>query len=306
MARLLLAAHDPGAARVLLAGMPELRRRGHELLLTAAGPALEIWRAAGEGVGAEVLEVAAVVTGTSFHADFDGALWRRARDAGRPSAAIVDGWTNLERRFATGHPDLVLLAGPAELPGIRTLVIGQPHLEQAAGVLRRARAGRPANPTPVVAFFSEPVDGDYPGDSSPGYDQHSVFSAVAAALPPGCRLVVQPHPREDGDSWAGADRAHSTAALLAEADLVVGMTSAVLLEAALAGIPTLAVQPGRTRRLNPVLEDIATIPVVTEPDDLAARLATMVAVGQGGECPLAAVLDGSTRRFADAIDALCG
>lgn len=306
MARLLLAAHDPGAAQALLAGMPELRRRGHDVRLTAAGPALAIWGAAGETPGAVDLAVDAVVTGTSFHADFDCELWRRARAAGRPSVALVDGWTNLERRFAGDHPDLVLLAGPAELPGIRTRVIGQPHLELAGAALRRARAGRAANPVPLVAFFSEPVDVDYPGECSPGYDQHSVHRAVAAALPRGCRLVVQPHPREDRAAWAGADLAGATAALLGEADLVVGMTSAVLLEAALAGIATLAVQPGRTRRLNPVLEDIAAIPVVTEPDHLPARLAAQLAEDHRGECPLAAMLKGSVRRFGDAIDALSG
>ncbi len=48
MAHLLFAAHDPGAANMLLPVMPLARERGHRTSALAAGPAAAVWRDAGE------------------------------------------------------------------------------------------------------------------------------------------------------------------------------------------------------------------------------------------------------------------
>ncbi|CAA7618674.1 hypothetical protein [Magnetospirillum sp. UT-4] len=310
MATLLLAAHDPGGARVLLAAAPELRRRGHALAFLPAGPAAAIW--ASEALVAEAGSADLLLTGTSFHSGFEKALWRWAAERGMPSLALLDAWTNLDIRFDDGPPDCIGAIDHGQRAELvsrpwcdcRVSVTGQAHLQAVAAGLASRRTGR-RNQPPLLVYFSEPVSLDYPGAASPGYDQVSVLRAVAAALPP-CRLVVRPHPRDDVEAWRaalppGVELGGDTETLLAEADAVVGMHTMVLIEAALGGIPVLAVQPGRTRRINPVIEEAAAIPVVTAPDDLAPALARLLSGAPPAPCPLAAAVAGSDRKVADAV-----
>ena len=119
----------------------------------------------------------------------------------------------------------------------------------------------------MIVFFSEPVREDY-GDTR-GFDQFEVFEGLMeeydqAAL---SEIVVKPHPREDMAAWEhvvqGRARLSSASAadLLTACDGVIGMTSMVLIEAHLLGLPVLSLQPGRTGNANPLVED-ATLPVL--------------------------------------------
>ncbi|MEK7246516.1 MAG: hypothetical protein AAB223_10915, partial [Pseudomonadota bacterium] len=110
MALVALAAHDPGGAAVLAAAAPALRARGHGLLWLPAGPAVRLWREAGEYVpdGLDAAAAAAalergspglLLTGTSFFDGFERALWAASRHLRIPSFAVLDSWTNIERRF---------------------------------------------------------------------------------------------------------------------------------------------------------------------------------------------------------------
>ena len=80
-------------------------------------------------------------------------------------------------------------------------------------------------------------------------------------------IVVKPHPREDTAAWEHVvlGRAQlssaSAAELLMACDGVIGMTTMVLIEAHLLGLPVLSLQPERTGNVNPLVED-ATTPVL--------------------------------------------
>jgi hypothetical protein len=84
-----------------------------------------------------------------------------------------------------------------------------------------------------------------------GYDEQHVLAALGTALahaPVPTRLVVRPHPREadpallpPGAVTVRDDNAHDW---VRAADLVCGMTTALLLEAAMLGCVTLSLQPG--------------------------------------------------------------
>lgn len=304
----MFAAHDPGGARFLLPVIPLTEARGHDVMTTTSGPAAEIWAP----VGAETLDAQAaltdfapdiVVTGTSF-CDFERVLWSLAREHGVPSVAVIDAWTNLRRRFVpddglVSQPDAVCVPDEVMRDEIteggwcksRLHVTGHPHLNSVVEQLRKYRIShRPSDP-PLVAFFSEPVIQDQGGIDGVGYDQFGVIEAIVDGLASlgGGRLIVQPHPRENQKDWLrwleeknGIERVRvsignwKTDKLLADCDCVVGMTTMVLVEAALSGIPSLSLQPNRRHELNPLLGRIGQVEVVIEQKNVAAALDNLI------------------------------
>lgn len=340
MSRLLFAAHDPGGALMVGAAAPELIFRGHEIIFAAAGPAIDLWRRAGhrvtafeDAVGADfsTFTVDALIAGTGF-GGYERAAWKWARGAGVRSLAAIDSWTHLMRRFETpagrDFPDLVAVIDEglvAEFSaeaggGVDVAAVGQPHLETETARLRAARDGhRPAAGQPQLIFFSEPIIEDF-GRSVRGFEQYEVFEMAVCGLSAqpleGVSLVVKPHPREPLERWhdtavrvagetgmaiALADRPAED--LLATADGVIGMTTMVLLEAHLAQVPVLSLQPARTRIVNPVIE-YATTPVI-DPAEVTAAIAAFL--GKIGVKPtvnprLHAVFDDARGRFADVVE----
>jgi hypothetical protein len=342
MGRLLFAAHDPGGANLLLAVMAAARAAGHRLSLVPAGPAETIWRAAGEA-GVEVVNGAGVVldrlapdlvvTATGF-GGYERHLWLSARERGIGSVALIDAWTNLRRRFFDpdgddAQPDVLGVIDEAMRDEIivedwcrsRLCVTGQPHLQAMTRRLERARQGRRPAERPILAFFSEPVRQDHGGVDILGYDQFTAADAILAGLAgaPPLTLLVQPHPRENPDDWRdwrAAKGGDGTATIvigdgaaetvLAGCDAVLGVTTMVLVEAALAGIPALAVQPGRRRVVNPLLDRIGGVVVVTDPRAVAQRLSRLLrdrAHPIGRDRALAEILENADGRVVNVIDA---
>ena len=285
MSRVLLYAHDPGGALMLSAAACAALSRGHELVFHAAGPSVRLWRKAGfdvvEDVATSLLKfdgIDVVVTGTGFSAR-EQTMWLRAQAAGLPSLAVVDAWTSLERRFKAkgGHvqPDAVGVLDNElanELNAMawwcgRTYVIGQPHLQIQTAKLVDARTARKMDSGKIV-FFSEPVREDY-GDTR-GFDQFEVFEGLMEANSQlkNSKILVKPHPREDTGAWEQVVRGRaqlssaSAADLLTACDGVIGMTTMVLIEAHLLGLPVLSLQPERTSNANPLV-DVATTPVLS-------------------------------------------
>lgn len=344
MAHLLFAAHDPGGANMLAPVMAGARRRGHRVSAAGFGPAAVLWKKAGEAMTAphgddeEILAAVLdglgpdlVVTATGF-ADVERSLWRLARRRGIPSVAAIDSWTNLRRRFAgpggeTVEPDALCVVDEGMRDQVRgegwcrarLHVTGQPHLETVVGRLRRRRAGLIPSGAPLLAFFSEPLRSDYAG-CGPGFDEAGVIKDLVAGLTGQgpLSLVVQPHPRDDRRALGAAVKRIATAAdvavrmgnedtetLLATCGGVVGMTSMVLIEAALAGIPVLSLQPGRTHAINPGIEATEGIRVVTKRAETGAALAAFMDAVRQAEDGIAAVpplARDACKRFLEALE----
>ncbi len=265
---------------MLAAIVPEVQRRGYGLELVAVGPAVDIWRDAGHAVttvntvrDVSLNAVDAVITGTGF-SDTEREMWKWARSSNCPTMAVIDAWTNLALRFQ-GHEEMVVpdVVGVLDLAmaqafegfswwhGI-THVIGQAHLQAQTNRLRDKRKARAGGASQVV-FFSEPVKEDF-GDSR-GFDQFGVFSTLIECIGKrsDIQLLVKPHPRENAVMWqdivdGSAQLSELSAAdLLVMADGVIGMTTMVLVEAHLLGIPVLSLQPNRSEIVNPMIEDIS-------------------------------------------------
>ena len=340
MALLALAGHDPGGAAVLAAAAPALRARGHGLLWLPAGPASRFWREAGEYVPAAMDGTTAAValaqaspglllTGASFFDDFERKLWSAGRKFRIPSLAVLDSWTNIERRFQYAdttpeQPDALGVIDDNTRAQIaaegwcraRLFVVGQPHLAVRTERLKRRRRGRPSGSAKRIVFFSEPIDEDY-GRAARGFTQFEVATLAAEALAGSSGIVmdVKPHPREADADWRdwlartsnARLAADDTETLLAAADGVLGMTTMVLIEAHLAGIPALSLQPERPKILNPALEEMVRV-VAKRGEVTAAVRAWLSGLDRPAEpSPRGEeLLDGAARLVAAAEETLRG
>jgi len=207
-------------------------------------------------------------------------LIRAAQDQRIQSFGILDAWMNYAMRFAdpvSGDPvaylpdrlavmdDQTVEELAAEgIPGDRVCVTGHPFLplvrqrarDRAARLRHRKDLGaRPGDR--VIVFFSEPLRwGEQEGLNEPlGYDEFDAFRLLEAGLAQSTNediLVVREHPRHA--SLQLPDRIDRTRVirgreqrmldLIQAADVVVGMSSTVLVYAYLAGQKVLVIQPG--------------------------------------------------------------
>ena len=255
-----------------------------------------------------------LVTGTSHYAPFEAVLWRLARADGGASIALLDHWSNLAARFQHGRPDFVGAIDEAQAEELRALgfppaallVVGHPWLKHLRG---RGAAIRPAGPlTPDaravrVLFVSERLAGDVAdGVNAPfGFDEHDAFQVVydagldAARRGTTVHLAVKLHPYEDRDSFrAQLDRLARPPGLVARivdasddphawvmwADLVVGMTSSLLLEAMVLDRPVVSVQPGLRREDAFVPSSRGHARTLTDPREAQATLARLMESAQ--------------------------
>lgn len=223
-------------------------------------------------------DVGVVVTGsTTWGLRLEAHAIRAAREARRPTMTLLDFWSNYEARLTGPEgrpldllPDRLAVIDAPMCDALRELgadparvtITGSPAFDRALELrARRLAAGSHAagDARPPVLFLSQPIRALYA--DALGYTEHTVLRALdetlaslGASAP---ALVVRPHPREDADALRafvaalprGGQVQRAPAGDLLEdavrARLVVGMTSAALIETALAGVPTVSAQPER-------------------------------------------------------------
>jgi len=193
---------------------------------------------------------------------------RMAKESGIKSVGLIDYWMNYAARFSDVRtenlayvPDVICAIDrdcarflrKAGIASDRIFITGNPNLDGRKRI--KAFAGKPQ-----IAFFSQPFSElrrKDPGLAS-GLDEKIVFKDVLDALDAAGvagDVVIKHHPRTVDAKIFNAiakgskrkitvDTKTSSDALIAKCDLVIGMNSMVLFEAALAGKPVLSYQPG--------------------------------------------------------------
>ena len=185
-------------------------------------------------------------------------------------------------------------------PEVRLQIVGQPAFDRFLELARseeikrdvlrlRRQLGIQPGET-LVVFFSQPITELYGPPGSPtyrGYDEWDVVWGLSGAISSlarqdsPMRLVIRPHPKEPSEKYASFSTGEGSPAVAVEtidvdlltltADIVVGMSSVVLVKAFLTGKPVISVQPklvgvdplilGRAGYLEPV-KDLVTLPQV--------------------------------------------
>lgn len=286
----------------------------------------------------------AVVTATSHNGvDWEKHFVAAAHDRSIPSVAVLDFWSNYRERLADAAggldraPDAIAVMDErariemvdAGFPAERLVVTGQPAFDALAGARARFTPERRsavrssvgvAQDELFVVFASQPLRQLY-GDSL-GYDQHEVagllvdaLDAVSVKSARPIVLLIRPHPRERAEDYAGfatsrvrilvSDAGDGRDCAMA-ADLVTGMTTALLVEACHLGCVVVSLQPGlRAKDVLPTNAWGASAPVYRA-DDVRPVVERMLldpsARGSALERLAALALDGNAaRRVADLI-----
>ncbi len=205
-----------------------------------------------------------------------------AKRLGIPVVAVLDNWMNYRQRFILPEHGLCfpdhyfvmdqLAYDEALRDGVPAGILeitGQPALAELACEAAAFFQNRNTSPSEGggfrrIVFVSEPAAQDQGNsDENPeyrGYTEFDVLRTVVAFLSrrgDRCELVIAPHPRENQEAlhafcrdiipptvrWRFAPYARGRDAVF-DADGVVGMTSILLYEAWLLGLPVVGLQPG--------------------------------------------------------------
>ncbi len=326
---ILIYVEDPGAANMVLGLASAMRNQGLIAHLYAGGAALDYLTARGEALTplpsadpaaliSQINPVACVI-GTAENLDTPGfSLAEAARRRSIPTAALIDGPANADRRFQGRTtdprchvtdwllvPDLgtrsAFLALGIEPARIR--VVGNPShdrvldscdelLAQDRATLRRGLFPGLPEDAPLILFLTELSDGldptqfrrsaDYTlqGRGETNGRTEIVLEEVLDALAdiaPAARVALRLHPKTPANLYAAYDQdiaAYSEGgdphAALFAADLVIGLSTALLTEAVVMGRPTLSVLPREREAEWLIGGDL--VPHVSTRDDLRAML----------------------------------
>jgi len=288
-------ANDMGGGNLLTPLIEQLRKKGNVPVLIASGPSSILWKRLGfcpnevsHAVSGDLIRrivskynPQVVVTGTSTRSTLEILAWSAAKYLKVPTIAMVDGWVKIEERFVRKGmgkcilPDHFGVIDQETAEVIKKLfsicsakihLVGHPHLQRIAAQLEMQRAGRSLGIPPVLVFFS-----------SPRTDHEATHGVIAfSALIDQLKLYapltifIKPHPREDLSPWENVIKTNvsfrgesivSLASnspsdeLLLVADIVAGLPSSALIEAAFSGIPTLVIQLKEPNwETNPAIE----------------------------------------------------
>ena len=261
--KVLALAHDPGGANAVAATVAALRTTGAVVEAYAKGPAIRQFQRLAvactpvseehqtlfAGLTGDVL-----LTGTSQYDGFerDAILWARQKRI--PSIAVIDYWANYRQRFQPLNnpnaepifPDIITAIDEVcavgmladELPENNIRVVGQPYF--AWLVARQQCRKSVMEPVRNILFASQPNANEI--------EILSILIQVLTDYKPLKKLLIRFHPRQ-GKCLASLDLLaqsglpfaidESTDILttLRQQDMILGITSIILIEAALMGIP---------------------------------------------------------------------
>jgi hypothetical protein len=305
MSSILFASSDPGPGRLIAALLKPARRRGHKVQLLGAGASAKIWRDFGEkiqDVSTGDIQIPypkpdIIVTGTGS-TEIERHLWQIGAQESIPTIGLLESWVNVSRRFvrnqiniqpqALGVPDRQLQQEimAADWCSADVAVIGQPHLQTQTQTLIKKRSKRQPSKQRRIVFFSE-IMPDETSANWRGYNQFNVAEGILSELKDDNNifLTFRLHPREDPSIWHDWFQAQgypdgglnlisiddNPEDLLINADLVIGMTTMMLLEAHLLGIPCLSLQPNRRYNLFPLIDEIIDVITNIEKQNTAIR-----------------------------------
>jgi len=274
-------ARDAGAAAALLPVIDHLAAKGAHVRAIGYDRAALAWERADWPVlaleeSADVESLVGVLrgwgtttllSGTSMKVERDARFWAAADAAAAHCVALVDHWRNLVARFtverALDHrpPQIAVMDENAAqtliaagCPAGTIVVTGQPALDglcsPTVAARRRARARLGVRDDRQIVLFASEPKSRHGGDP---YDEYEVTEMLTRAVEetlPDALLVLKLHPLDRADAFpdlrerAVVVRGLAPAQAIAAADVMVGMTSMLLLEAGLSGVPTISLRPG--------------------------------------------------------------
>jgi len=217
-----------------------------------------------------------VFTATSYPADTEISLWKTARGLRKPTVVLLDFWSNYIERFtdpSKGNvfwPDKILVMDEMSKKGLINCnapakcieITGQPFLERRQKDFSSKRIPVKTGLKGLnIMFLSQPLHNS-PSVKKLGYDEFNVLDCIVEVLNSLAEfdgllpnLVIRAHPRENrGDlkahldfsnikfKWS-FDKENNPDKTIARCQFILGISSTLLIEAALANKTVVSIQP---------------------------------------------------------------
>jgi len=241
------------------------------------------------------------VTGTSPTSDFEYKIWKYAAERKVKSICLLDSSKYAIDRFRKGgvtfYPDIICVTDDqvkdivlsVGVEANRVIVAGSPYFDRI-GTLKiseiekhRIKDEMNASTKKIITFCTEYIAQKGEKDRY-GYDELSVLDDLAQYI--SCRgadkfrLAVRVHPNDskeiykqylksvtDGIEWDIISEDNDRR-LFQISDVVIGMTSLILVEAVILGIPAISYQPADTATKIQEYDSMANIELITSKEDL--------------------------------------
>ena len=305
MNKILFFAHDPGGANAIKPLITPLKLKGYDVIVKGDGPALNILpdvvRFNGD-TDALIKELRPnfVITGTSAADMTEKKLKKSARENKIQTMAILDHWVNYNRFTPYSCNELrenkryneleflpdyyIVMDEYAKEEAVKECIpadiiypLGNPHFEAVRQELAQIDSSKlrydlVGNKEKLVVWGSEPYIEDY----GHGMELESLKDVVNLT-PKNWQLVIKPHPRETENKFSEFNhikiaRNVNSREIIKAADLVMSMTSMFLIEAIIAGKPTLSYQKDETDKNKFILTKMNALPFINDKIELEKRL----------------------------------
>ncbi|WP_371362962.1 hypothetical protein [Sporomusa rhizae] len=291
MKKIILLAHDPGGYDVVFPVAQKLQRDGNAVDFYTIGPAAKL-NPMYSVAKAELLrlirnllsngEICGLVTGTSGGSSLELQAIAACRQAGIPTVAIIDYWSNYRSRFVcpTGeviYPDYcIVMDGLAKDEAIRDgipktiiSVLGHPGLDKYTACQTMMRCC--SNEWNKVLFLSQPLSAFY-GENL-GYTEQQALSDCIKVVTKrnNCSLHIKFHPKDAEcfqQRYAKIAVSGNLIDILSDYDLVIGMSTMGLLHAVLMGIPAISYQPNLRQQDLCITNKLGLTKLSTSPQEL--------------------------------------
>ena len=170
-------------------------------------------------------------------------------------------------------------------------VTGQPHFDSVR--LKYDKLPSEERKGVTILFVSEPIFRDYDNYGKEdfwGFNEFSIFRKLVETIKSfdikmreDLRLIVRPHPRDNLGEWkrvleketelqVSIDNTSNTFGLFRKTSLVCGMSSMMLLEAAICEVPIMSIMIGLKRNNPFILNNIGLCSTICEEVELRRKL----------------------------------
>jgi hypothetical protein len=232
----------------------------------------------------------------------DKLLWRWAGRNGVKSVGILDQWQNYALRFSgiddneklSYMPDSIFVMDETAkcemiadgIPESRIMITGQPAFdriktEQKGLNGKKIKKDLRIDEDSIVIVFVAELLTNYFGDRL-GYTEQTILKFIGDTLNEFCnkkvQLLIKLHPENKNEDFEWAlnkwpmigtqiiDKAFSPQESIAAADMVIGMTSVMLIESIIAGKPTVSLQLNSTVDSQLAATNAGAIPFIKDPE----------------------------------------
>jgi hypothetical protein len=309
--KIMFFAHDPGGCNAILSLIDAFRARSCDVHVGANGPAQTKIPQASilhvDEIDRLLKDVKPdfIITGTSANDFTEKFLWKAAENRHIPAMAVLDHWCNYGVRFSRYgskniheyesnktfdfRPSYICVMddfakSEMQLEGIPPNIIyplGNPHFgtikkrAQLVDIAKiRSKFLQNNQDKKIISFASEPYEEDYgiSPEIKAMYDIIQVLGDHDDAI-----VVIKIHPRESQNKYSKftqciVDRETDSIEMIMASDIVISVSSMVLIEAAILGKKIISHQPGEVDGNKFILTRNGVLPFLNNFDGLRSTI----------------------------------